>query len=309
VAQMPWDPTPVPQVPAATVPSNAPKQEESPIQSAGSNPPPQIKSEPQTGNYGNVRIKTEPGYESSGSNFNGASAAYSSGLDRDIAQQRAQAILQRDFGAQVSSIPAMAARSNITLPGQRPMGLQLPGQGQTQRPSGALPPQQQQATAQQQRQPNGVYAAQTDGADEWDAIVAAKLEQGDDGPSGRYAVDRMLRRQLDEMSHRLDSGLMVPLDELKTPIKHKTRAKDTNMVSIPQFDGLGLDDEDDKKEIPDDEAINSELDDTDDELEREGDEDEDIGDTMLCTYDKVQRVKNKWKCTLKDGILTANGKE
>ena len=26
-------------------------------------------------------------------------------------------------------------------------------------------------------------------------------------------------------------------------------------------------------------------------------------------YDKVQRVKNKWKCTLKDGVLNANGKE
>jgi transcription initiation factor TFIIA large subunit len=32
-------------------------------------------------------------------------------------------------------------------------------------------------------------------------------------------------------------------------------------------------------------------------------------DYMLCTYDKVQRVKNKWKCTLKDGILTTNKKE
>jgi len=26
-------------------------------------------------------------------------------------------------------------------------------------------------------------------------------------------------------------------------------------------------------------------------------------------YDKVQRVKNKWKCTLKDGVLLVNGKE
>ncbi|KAH0186348.1 hypothetical protein KCU86_g12070, partial [Aureobasidium melanogenum] len=37
-------------------------------------------------------------------------------------------------------------------------------------------------------------------------------------------------------------------------------------------------------------------------------EDEEI-DHVLCTYDKVQRVKNKWKCTLKDGIMSANGKE
>jgi hypothetical protein len=28
------------------------------------------------------------------------------------------------------------------------------------------------------------------------------------------------------------------------------------------------------------------------------DADESEGQVMLCTYDKVQRVKNKWKCTI-----------
>lgn len=32
-------------------------------------------------------------------------------------------------------------------------------------------------------------------------------------------------------------------------------------------------------------------------------------DNILCTYDKVQRVKNKWKCTLKDGVMSVGGKE
>ncbi|CAP94050.1 Pc16g13800 [Penicillium rubens Wisconsin 54-1255] len=65
---------------------------------------------------------------------------------------------------------------------------------------------------------------------------------------------------------------------------------------------------DDVKE-EDEDAINSDLDDSDDLVADDHDADESEGQVMLCTYDKVQRVKNKWKCTLKDGILTTGGKE
>lgn len=75
----------------------------------------------------------------------------------------------------------------------------------------------------------------------------------------------------------------------------------------------------------DDEAINSDLDDSDSDNERD-----DIGgagaDIVFCTYDKVcyhfhhdsevdtdasqvARVKNKWKCILKDGMIHINGKD
>ena len=30
---------------------------------------------------------------------------------------------------------------------------------------------------------------------------------------------------------------------------------------------------------------------------------------MFCTYDKVARVKNKWKCVLKDGMVSIGGKD
>ncbi|KAI0745255.1 transcription factor IIA, alpha/beta subunit [Earliella scabrosa] len=60
----------------------------------------------------------------------------------------------------------------------------------------------------------------------------------------------------------------------------------------------------------DSEAINSDLDDSDSENEQEGIEggaaDTDI---VFCTYDKVARVKNKWKCVLKDGMIHINGKD
>ncbi|KAI0338300.1 transcription factor IIA, alpha/beta subunit [Trametopsis cervina] len=59
-----------------------------------------------------------------------------------------------------------------------------------------------------------------------------------------------------------------------------------------------------------DEAINSDLDDSDSDNERE--EGEGGGaetDIVFCTYDKVARVKNKWKCVLKDGMIHVNGKD
>ncbi|KAF8971098.1 transcription factor IIA, alpha/beta subunit [Flammula alnicola] len=60
----------------------------------------------------------------------------------------------------------------------------------------------------------------------------------------------------------------------------------------------------------DSEAINSDLDDSD----TEGEDDEEEGaagdtDIVFCTYDKVARVKNKWKCVLKDGMIHINGKD
>jgi transcription initiation factor TFIIA large subunit len=81
---------------------------------------------------------------------------------------------------------------------------------------------------------------------------------------------------------------------------------------------------------PDDpEAINSDLDDSDTEGEEEAEEGAGgENDIVFCTYDKVTfshmilssrhakpcqfkvaRVKNKWKCILKDGMIHINGRD
>ncbi|ORX37168.1 transcription factor IIA, alpha/beta subunit-domain-containing protein [Kockovaella imperatae] len=63
--------------------------------------------------------------------------------------------------------------------------------------------------------------------------------------------------------------------------------------------------------LPGDEVIDSDLDDSDDEL-KDGDEDGEDGaevDIVFCVYDKVQRVKNKWKTTFKDGMIHINGRD
>lgn len=59
----------------------------------------------------------------------------------------------------------------------------------------------------------------------------------------------------------------------------------------------------------DENEIGSDLDDSDEEeldgtLDADGNE-----DMILCLYDKVQRVRNKWKCTLRDGVASIDGRD
>lgn len=88
------------------------------------------------------------------------------------------------------------------------------------------------------------------------------------------------------------------------------KAKQTMNIlkrNLKQTDGAGDDDDDDIFNDSDD--INSDL---DDELDSEKSDDEDAdqeGQIMLCLYDKVQRVKNKWKCNLKEGVANIEGRD
>ncbi|KAJ6587116.1 transcription factor IIA alpha/beta subunit [Mycena vulgaris] len=59
----------------------------------------------------------------------------------------------------------------------------------------------------------------------------------------------------------------------------------------------------------DSEAINSDLDDSDTEDEDLEDGAAANSEIVFCTYEKVTRVKSKWKCVLKDGMIHANGKD
>ncbi|KAF8322037.1 transcription factor IIA, alpha/beta subunit [Clavulina sp. PMI_390] len=67
-------------------------------------------------------------------------------------------------------------------------------------------------------------------------------------------------------------------------------------------DGSGGEDDDDAR-------IGSDLDDESDDNDDHDDDDIPGGAKVLCTYDRVQRVKNKWKCVLKDGMVHINGKD
>lgn len=188
---------------------------------------------------------------------------------------------------------------------------------QQQRPQQPLP--QQRAPPQQ----NNIYNSQTDGADEglddWKAFLAAR--RAAETEEGRVAADEFMRARVDAMAMQQDSGLMVPLKSMPKGKKRRAavrvlqaeQAEASSSTSAPSASVPGLFDgpDDDIKpgeEDPDD-AINSDLDDPEDDLNDGDNSDDEMVDYMLCTYDKVQRVKNKWKCTLKDGILTTNKKE
>ncbi|KAF3764518.1 hypothetical protein M406DRAFT_356578 [Cryphonectria parasitica EP155] len=193
-------------------------------------------------------------------------------------------------------------------------------QQQQQQPPTAFQGQHNPATQQ-----NGFQQSQVDGAgeDEFEGVLLRRGENGETSEMGRVDIDRMLHRQMAARAKQLEGGgLMLPL---KQATKHKSIAFKSAPAGASGFDGI---DEDIKKEddgfeqeeqVPepidieepeeDEDAINSDLDDPNEVDIEEEDDDENMDQVMLCMYDKVQRVKNKWKCTLKDGVLNVNGKD
>lgn len=175
---------------------------------------------------------------------------------------------------------------------------------QSQNPQSQQPQQNFQAQPSQQ---NGVNQAQTDGAGD-EPVAYLQLPSADGGYDlGRVEIDDLIRRRIESTGRTMEGGgLMLPLKEHKPDGSRKKRriASGSGVESsIAQTDGVDSDDD------ADEDAINSDLDDPEDGLNDDDDDEDDKANVMLCMYDKVQRVKNKWKCVMKDGVITINGKE
>ncbi|KAI1448760.1 transcription factor IIA, alpha/beta subunit [Annulohypoxylon stygium] len=324
LAVFPWDPKVDPPAPAAAASQPTPAPEPTPQASTngasynqqhapqpqgltmpGAQPSrdPTIKSEP--------GVKTEPGLEPS---F--PQVAQQGGSD--VVQERVSQQLQSLYGDRAAaSINKLQQTFNNGQPqnAQRPGGPPVPQnypaqfQGHPQQYRATMPPNAQQQRAQMQ---NGQRPpqSQVDGASDADGHIGVLMRRGQAGDveMGRVEIDNLLHAQIAAKAKAMEGGgLMVPLKRAGKgePIASHRRAAAPSGPS--QFDGPGADD-DMKDEEEDEDAINSDLDDPDDNPEEE-DEDEDGGQIMLCMYDKVQRVKNKWKCVLKDGVLSVNGKD
>lgn len=229
---------------------------------------------------------------------------------------------------------------NIHLPGQQGSNGQRAGppyqnqqqfaQQQQQRPAQSPSTSQPSNWSQQQqngapqvikKEPNDNLAnSQTDGAADkpsasggWTAVMAHRHAAENDGPTGRRAADHMLREHVkNHMRYLEGGGLLQTLDErypgtTAADRREVGRWKPNSAQAGPsRFDG-GDEDVDIKDEDVD--AINSDLDDPDDDAVDAMVGDDYHGDIIICLYDKVQRVKNKWKCTLKDGVVSIDGKE
>ncbi|KAJ7126712.1 transcription factor IIA, alpha/beta subunit-domain-containing protein [Mycena epipterygia] len=110
-----------------------------------------------------------------------------------------------------------------------------------------------------------------------------------------------------------DSAPMVPADRIpQTDGPSASSEDDDEPAYAPQSKHPSLPQpkpKDPEEEEVDNEAINSDLDDSDTENEEDPEDAAPETDIVFCTYDKVARVKNKWKCVLKDGMIHTNGKD
>lgn len=126
---------------------------------------------------------------------------------------------------------------------------------------------------------------QTDGAIDASNVLQLTPSQVDEIIASNVKRGRIPGQGQSELQPGLEVELEIPRHILK---------------KLQQTDG-SVDDADD---------INSDLDDSEEDQDTFSDDEElENGMIMLCLYDKVQRVKNKWKYVLKDGIANINGKD
>ncbi|GAB0131914.1 hypothetical protein EsDP_00000367 [Epichloe bromicola] len=299
VARFPWDPKPEAPPPAQTASAPAPPSASHPTTQAHftpnislpPGPPGSIGQNGLKAEQGFVKqegnIKQEPGTQASMPalpNYNGADNKNS------LAASRAAQRLAAQYGSQaagsISAIHASQQQQPQTRDPQSPQGPELAGASSISTTS------------------NG----QTDGPDDgedYEGILMQHNAEGTLNELGRVEIDRMLHGQIAARAKAMEGGgLMLPL---KAATKHSDRSSTREKGKGKGI--AGHDGGDDDEDIDDEDAINSDLDDPEDDHDDDEVDDEGLGHIMLCMYDKVQRVKNKWKCTLKDGVLTVNGKE
>jgi transcription initiation factor TFIIA large subunit len=264
VAQMPWDPAPISIATGGIGPSSAGGQD-------GVKAEQYVKTEP--------HIKQEVKYE------NDALLRYSghlgTGLNPHATERMAQNLQQR-FGAQ-----ANASIQAAGLPQAQPRVYTLPGQVPGQMPG--VPPMQSQTGL--PRVQGHLPNAQLDGGlslDAWDEIKEGVRRDG----TYKLALDRILERTAVDTLGEASSSSLPAIPSHVPEITFTSLAP----ISLPHhlrkpnaLDGDG----DHEDEVPDEDAINSDLDDDDDDDNQNINDDGHQGDTILCLWDKVNRVKNK----------------
>ena len=138
----------------------------------------------------------------------------------------------------------------------------------------------------------------------WEAKLVATQVAEFDGAAGQPTP-----RGIYDVDARQDGVSVVP-PVPAAPIKaeqESNQVKPEDEHSASQKRKRDTSDEGNRESDQDDDAhkdeIGSDLDDSDDD---DGDGSEDM---ILCLYDKVQRVKNKWKCVLRDGVASIGGRD
>lgn len=241
------------------------------------------------------------------------------------AKENVMANLRQKFGADATAqINQIQSQMLSTGQGRAPVNPSRPDMTpEQQRAQHAEFQRRQQAAQYQQhmqhaRQYPAANTTQTDGTQDWNGFVADRRARA---PDTTQEADLSIRQQIEQSNRQNEGGgLMMPFADQSTVPQVKRRKIDSegdssSGLKLAQVDGGDDDDEDTKGHIKDElfdddeDAINSDLDDPDDNEIEEEQDDGKPQQVMLCTYDKVQRVKNKWKCALRDGVLNSGGKE
>lgn len=138
----------------------------------------------------------------------------------------------------------------------------------------------------------------SDGLLKWKAEVSKRREASFKN-SGRS--DEFIRHYVkSRATEQQGNGGMRPLSELPQVDKKQGQNKLSGLHQVPQesaavapYDG------------PDENSINSDLDDSVDET---SDDHSEEGQLVLCTYEKVHRVRSRFRCIFKDGMMSVNDK-
>lgn len=315
VAQLPWDPPPV-SIKEQTLPSNAkpvPQTLPSNANTRNTPPPQQVPSAPPLKGESSAAF---PSQLPPPSNYQVPSFPQGQPL---TARERAAQNLHDNFGHRAGAQIAQLQSNQSRVPLQ-PAGSPTNSFIKQEDSQGSLSGVQDYHTGVPQQSAAPIRTSQTDGAsderDEWIAEYARRKALAD---SHGVEGDRLMKAQFMAKQQELEAGgLLLSLDERNALNPKALRRVNDLQGSVPaspssaripsiaraQGDAAGDDDDD----VEDEDAINSDLDDPDD-LGANEEDGENTDQVMLCTYDKVQRVKNKWKCTLKDGILRVEGNE
>ncbi|KAJ4809486.1 Transcription initiation factor IIA subunit 1 [Rhynchospora pubera] len=157
------------------------------------------------------------------------------------------------------------------------------------------------------RLPPGTYMPQQDGSSD----VIIEFEMGNSSSQvDQQGNESSSIPQLDGIDDEYDNLFQypsVPAEDynnvVQTPAEHELRAPTPAAVGTPrQTNNVSGDDE---------EPPLNEDDDDDDDLDdlEQGEEEPTTQHLVLAQFDKVTRTKNRWKCTLKDGIMHLNNRD
>lgn len=250
-----------------------------------------IKTEPVT----EPEVKQEPGTQADGG-MNAYPTYNGNEGNSSVAASRAAQALQAQYGQRAAnSINAlqdrMSGQQSQQQQGQQPQPSAPPNPAQLYRQQMAAATAQQQQQQHQQQHPH-ISNGQTDGAgdedgnlEEFEGVLLRRSAAGELQELGRVEIDNLLHRHIAARAKSMEGGgVMVPLREAT---RHRT-AVDS---SAPRPRGVAGNDGADEE---DEDAINSDLDDPEEDEGNDEGDDEGLGHIMLCMYDKVQRVKNKW---------------